>query len=180
MTTIPTADGIRIPASKWKGAGIFILALLFMALSTWLAVFAKEVWEIKLVGYIGMAFSLLGIGAVSSAFFSNRVYIEVTPVSFTVSGAWGKPIIVEWADVSGFSEFEINRNKMLVVHVADNEKYLAQLSPMMQKIAKANIGLVGSPVLVSAGIYQCTHAELKEFMLACFEKYGNHSATLAQ
>lgn len=180
MTTVPIANGVRIPASKWKEAGIFILALLFLALSTWLAVFANEVWELKLVGYIGMAFSTLGIVAVGSAFFSNRVYIEVTPISFTVSGAWGKPVVVKWADITGFSEFEVNRNKMLVVHLADNEKYIQQLSPIMQKFAKANIGLAGSPVSVSAGIYQCTHAELLEFMLACFEKYGTPASTLAQ
>lgn len=71
---------------------------------------------------------------------------------------------IPWSEVANVGLLELNGQRMLIVHVADPEKYAARGNPLKRALNRANTSMCGSPVVISANALRVSLPELhREF-----------------
>ena len=78
---------------------------------------------------------------------------------------------VPWADVVAVSERTDFGSPIVVVGVRDPESYLARMGRLKRSAARANLGLVGSPVTLASTGLGTDHARLLRTLEESFQQY---------
>lgn len=82
---------------------------------------------------------------------------------------------VAWEDITGFSYWETHHQRALCLYLRDPEKYIARLSPALQKLARANIGLAGTPLTIMQSNISIPLEALKDSIEVRIARRNGHS-----
>jgi hypothetical protein len=79
--------------------------------------------------------------------------------------------VIPWSEITGLDTFEMHNQKMLVVHVGP-AKYVERGSALKRALNRANMGMCGSPIVISSNALQIPFDELRNELAAYLSRYG--------
>lgn len=163
-----SADAITIPFNKHKMVAVGMLAIVF-------AVVAAIVWTQEGVFVKAVAVAAILLSAASLIFITLKLFNGAPAIMITnerildhssaASIGW-----IKWADVTGFRELKISNQKMIVVILSDPEKYMQGLGGIKARLARANIAMFGSPVVISPNTTAVNYEEMFDLFLRAIER----------
>jgi hypothetical protein len=139
------------------------------------------------LGRFGPAWMIHALGAAAGLFFGAcAVYAIVKSFDGKPGLVLGPTGIVDhssavaagfipWSDVTGVEIFRFGSQKMLVIRVADLEKYIARGNPLRRALNRANTGMVGSPIAISSNTLRIPFHELREEVSSRFARHGDRA-----
>jgi hypothetical protein len=164
-------DEIVIATSKTKLVLLVAGSLLFVAVSAWMFTVARGAAFLLLVAVAGMAFfGLCALVGIKKLFQTEPgLIINRDGIHDRSSGVAAG--FIPWSDIDGFSVFEIQKQKMIVVKVVDPEKYIAIGGAIRQAVNRANFKLCGSTIAIASNALKTNFDELLQVLVRCREKY---------
>jgi hypothetical protein len=141
------------------------------------------------LGRFGPVWIVHALGALSVLFFGACAVYAITKVFDRQPGLVLGPAglvdnssavaagFIPWSDVTGVEIFRFGRQKMLVIRVADPEKYIARGNPLKRALNRANTGMVGSPVAISSNTLRIPFHELREEVASRFARHAEAHRT---
>jgi hypothetical protein len=175
-------DEKTIDLSKTKLLLLVAGALIFVALGIWMYQLDSAWIEAQrrfnspaLVHGIGIA-SIVFFGACGAAGI-NKVFDKNPGLVLSAAGIVDNSSavsagLIPWSDIQGFSVLEIQKQKMLIVKLADPEKYIRAGGPMRQALNRMNARISGSPVAISSTALKINFNELVSLCNSYHSKYG--------
>lgn len=80
--------------------------------------------------------------------------------------------LIPWSEIQGFGIFEIQKQQMLVIKLADPEKYIQAGGSMKRAINRMNLKMCGSPVAISSNSLKIGFSELVSLCNSYHAKYA--------
>ena len=170
-----------IEASKSKTLLLIALGIAFVVMGVWLFTLDSAVIEsmrrfnnpilIHGIGIVCIIFFGLATVAAIWRFFSSKPGLELSSDGINIF-AMGPGTFIPWSDVSGFSVYEIHKQKMLVINLHDPNKYIETGGKIRRQIAKANYNLCGSPFAISSNALKINFRSLCELCERYILEYG--------
>jgi hypothetical protein len=128
---------------------------------------------VHLLGGVSILFFGGGGGFLVRKLFDRRPGLVLSS-SGIVDNASGIAVgFIPWSDVTDFRVHEIQGQKLLVILVRDPAPYVARGSALKRAANRANLGLCGSPIVISSHALKISFAEL----LALFANYRPKQGT---
>ena len=128
--------------------------------------------EVRLFGIVCGAF----VGAIG--FFLARKLADkrpgllVTPDGFIDYSSGLAVGVVLWADIVAWQEVRFMGQQLTVAKLRDPDKYINQhTNPFRKEQLRNYLKSHGSPIFASAGLLQCSHAELAALLAAHWAAY---------
>jgi len=87
--------------------------------------------------------------------------------------------LIPWSEIVGFETFEVYKTKMLIVQVADPEKYIKVGGAAKRALKRANSGMSGSPISISSTALKISFDELLDLCNRYYAKYGGKVPQIA-
>jgi len=84
--------------------------------------------------------------------------------------------LIPWEDISGADTGEYNKQKVLVVHVKNPEKYAFQGNIIRHLIIKINHKIYGSPIIFASTTLKIDLSELTQIFNQYFAEYGSEKS----
>ncbi len=183
-------DEIVIPLSKTKLILTVLGSLAFVGIGIWLLTIdtadISQGRSFRLFFNNPLFARTLGVGAIvffgvvgaytAKKFFDKKPGLILDSTGFTDNASAASAGFVPWSEVAGFDIFQMNRTKMLVILVADPEKYIQRGGAVRQKLNKANFNMCGSPITISSTTLDSNFAELQSLFTRYLTKYARPSA----
>lgn len=160
-----------IPYSKTKLALLLLGALVFVAGSAWLITLDDTViresrrfnnpFIVHGLGLVGIA--LFGFAALFAVFklFDKTPGLVMDENGFTHRSSASLFGFVPWSDVVGVDVYQIQRQKLLVVKLADPLKYVERGNALQRAMNRANFNMCGSPITLSSNALAIDFDELR-------------------
>lgn len=180
---INARDEKRIELSKRKLRLLFVGSVLFFAMGIWMM--QLEAADLEAHSGYSNLIMMHGIGVVAILFFGfctvfsfrklldNRPGLILNSAGFLDNSSAVASGFVPWADVLGFSIFEVQKQKTLVVRVREPERYTVAGGMFKRMLNRMNYKLCGSPVVISANSLTLGFDELLEISQAYLHRYGD-------
>jgi len=163
-------DARAIPLSRVKLVFLLLGGLVFAAAGAWmLSLEEAEIVELRRLSnptlFRGIAAVALAGGALCVYFairkmFDSRPGLVLSAEGILDNSSGVAAGLIPWADITGFTVYEVHRTKMLIVMVRDNEKYLQRGNPVQRALHRANTRMVGSPIAISSSTLKIGFDEL--------------------
>jgi len=80
--------------------------------------------------------------------------------------------LIPWNDIKGFSIYEVNKQKMLVISLNNPNKYIEMGNLFKRSLNKANYKMCGSPLSITPNSLQINFDELLEVTNKYFNEYA--------
>ena len=129
-------------------------------------------WFIHGLGVVAMFF-----GAAIAAYAIRKSFDAKPGLTLSAAGMVDNSSAVAagfipWSEVTGLDVFQIQSQRMLVVHVADPGKYIERGNAMKRALNRANAGMCGSPIVISSNALQIPFDELRREVAAYLSRYA--------
>ena len=176
------SEEVVVPASRTKTLLLVTLAVGFVALGFWFLSLDPETVEAQ--GRYHYPIFTHGLAWASIVFFGLLVVAGVWRLFSRKPGlvlnsegvkifAIGQDTFLAWKDISGFSIFQVQRTRLLVLNLNNPEKYIESLGTARRALAQANLKVCGSPIAVSSGTVALSFGELRELFAKYIGRYGS-------
>lgn len=161
-----------IELSRTKLVMMIAGSLLFVAAGAWFLTASEEGSLVGTLGRFARPWMIHGLGAVAILFFGGcalygaakafdrRPGLVLRPDGFVDNSSAVAAGFIPWREVTGLGIFEFNRQRMLVVQVAEPEKYAARGNALKRALNQANTRMCGSPVVISSNALRIPFDEL--------------------
>jgi hypothetical protein len=182
------ADSERvIELSRTKLVLLIAGSLLMAAMGVWFFMAGIGGSLIGALGRFGRPWMIHALGAAAVLFFGGcGIYAIVKSFDRKPGLVLGPTGIVDnssavaagfipWSDVTGVEIFRFGSQKMLVIRVADPEKYVARGNPLKRALNRANTNMVGSPVAISSNALRIPFNELREEVASRFARHADRA-----
>lgn len=180
------ADETIIALSKWKIALLVLGSCGFVAAGVWFlyvdAAAIRTGRSFRFFGHDSLVVRAFGVVTVGffglCALYGLRKLFDGRPgLVFNNSGIVDNvsavsPGFIPWSEVVGSGVLHIQKEKMLVVVVADPQKYVERGGALRRALNKANYKFSGSPVSISANALDIAFPELLSLFDRYLQKYG--------
>ena len=174
-------ENIEIPLSKKKIIVLFLGAITFVLLGSWLAI-DPENFEgsglryrspelIRVVGIICVA--LFGIFSffIFKKVFDKRFGLIIDKNGITDNSNASSIGLIKWADITGIRVLEVVNQKFVMIDVSNPEQYIGLKKNGIGKMAmKANYNQYGSPISITANSLRADFKEVWEIIEKQYEK----------
>ncbi|MEL6871074.1 MAG: STM3941 family protein [Pseudomonadota bacterium] len=77
---------------------------------------------------------------------------------------------IPWSEVTGISEYQIQRQKFISIQLKDPEKYINKANALKRMTHRANMKMCGTPMNISANSLKMSYDELRDTII---EYYHN-------
>jgi hypothetical protein len=156
--------------------------LVMAGAGVWFLVASNDSSLVTTVGRFVPPWFIHGLGLVAALFFGGVAVYAIrksfdTKPGLTLSSAGlvdnSSAVaagFIPWSEVVG--TYQLHRQKMLVVHVADAGKYIERGSAMKRALNRANAGMCGSPIVISSHALQIPFDELRKEVAAYLSRYA--------
>ena len=176
MEIVQLEDGIKIPVSKTKNFLLWMGCVAFVSLAIWMLFFTNallgEENDLKrIVFWLCIFFFGLGVIGFPVVLFHKKSGLYISSKGINIVSPLVKSPEISWSEIEGFSEFDMNRTKLLMVVLKNPYDYLNRLSSFGRFLGESSMRISGSPYGLTANSFKCSFAELKEVLQANFEKY---------
>jgi len=175
-----------IELSKTKLLLLITGALIFVALGIWM--YQLDPAWIEAQRRFNSPVIVHGIGIVSVVFFGAccaagiKKFLEKKPgLVLSAAGIEDNSSavsagLIPWSDIQGFGIHEIQKQRMLVIKLADPEKYIRAEGSMKQALNRMNTRICGSPIAISSNALKINFDELVSLCNSYHAKYGRTAA----
>jgi hypothetical protein len=176
-------DEKRIALSKSKLRLLFVGSILFVAMGIWMV--QLDVADIEAHSRYNNPVMMHGIGVVAILFFGlcavfgarklldKRPGLILNSAGLLDNSSAVAAGFVPWSEVVGFSIFEVQHQKTLVVRVREPERYIAAGGMFKRMLNRMNYKLCGSAVVISVNSLKLSFDELLEISHTYFHRYGD-------
>lgn len=182
-----SSDETVVPLSKSKMVLLIIGAVAFVALGLWISHLDPAWLEsqrrfnnptvVHAIGVVAMVFfGLCGVLGITKL-FDSKPGLVLSSAGMLVNSSADSVGLIPWSDVEGFATYEIHKQKLLVVKLVAPEKYMLAGGPVRQALRRANMGLVGSPIAISANTLKIGFDDLVKLCSTYREKYAQGRRT---
>jgi hypothetical protein len=180
-----TDDVHSIALSRTKLVLLTFGSVGFAMIGAWMLTFSDE--AITLTRRLGnptvfraVAVIALVFGIAIGIFGVRKLFDQQPGLVFTAAGIVDNSSgvaagFIPWADITGFTVYQIHRTRMLVVQVRDVERYISRGNPVKRTLNRANAKMVGSPISIASSSLRINFNEL----LALAERYHAKHARAA-
>ncbi|HEY5883918.1 MAG TPA: STM3941 family protein [Pyrinomonadaceae bacterium] len=126
----------------------------------------------------GLGFAAIVVFGVLALFFFKKILNKEPGLIFNSSGiidnaSAASAGFIPWSEVLGSQVFEMQGQKMLVIMVANPQKYVDTGSALKRKLNQANYNMVGSPISISATTLKTKFPELCSLFDEYVRKYSS-------
>ena len=83
--------------------------------------------------------------------------------------------LIPWSEIVGFSIFEMQNQKMLIVKVSNPEKYIERGGSLRRALNKANFKMCGSPIAITSNSLKIRFDELLDSCNQYLARYGKYT-----
>jgi hypothetical protein len=104
--------------------------------------------------------------------FDRRPGLGLSPAGLVENSSAFGTFFIPWPEISGFSVYQVQKTRLLIVHLHQPERFNPGEGWFRRKAAQANIGLCGSPVAINSGSLKLSFDELQELVTAFYQRYG--------
>lgn len=179
-------DETIIKLNKWKIALLVAASCAFVAAGVWFLfvdeaairsgrsfrVFGNDPLIVRAFGVVAVGFfGLCGLYGVKKLF--DREPGLIFNESGIIDNASGVAAgFIPWSEVIGTGIFEVHNQKMLIIEVANPQKYVERGGALRRALNKANYKFSGSPVSISANALDIAFPELLSLFDRYLQKYG--------
>ncbi|MGA9332995.1 MAG: STM3941 family protein [Rudaea sp.] len=183
--SMATGDETVIELSKVKIVLLIVSAIIFATVGLWMATagdatllrearyFAFSATGTRFMGIAGFVFfsacCVIGI----YKFFDKQPGLILDAKGFVDNACGISAGLARWAEVTQVQTFQVARQKMLVVMVADPQRYMRRGNSLSRAAKRTNFNLCGSPIAISANTLKCDFSELQSVFDRYLHKYGN-------
>ena len=181
---MPTEDQKIIELSKAKLILTIAGALLFVAAGTWFVLapgdgslmtemrrFAAPV-VFRALGIAALLFGAAGAVYGVRKLFDGKPGLILSSAGLVDNSSGVAAGFIPWSEITGMGIFQMHRQRMLVLTVADPEKYIGRGNPLQRMLNRANAGMVGSPIAISSNALRIPFDELQAEIAAYLARYA--------
>jgi hypothetical protein len=131
-----------------------------------------EPWVIHGLGIVAALFGVAGVayGVVKS--FDRKPGLTLSSAGLVDNSSAVAAGFIPWSEVTGLGTFQVRRQRMLVVHVADPGRYIERENALKRALNRANASMCGSPIVISSNALQIPFDELRKEVAAYLSRYG--------
>jgi hypothetical protein len=179
-----TGDERVIELSRMKLVMTTAGALLFVAAGAWFflapddsGLFRRfpDPWVGRAIGAVAFLFGVAGAVYGVRKAFDRKPGLVLTAAGLVDNSSAVAAGFIPWSEITGLGLFQFRRQRMLIVHVADPEKYIARGNALKRMLNRANTGMVGSPIAISSNALRIPFHELQREMEAYFVRHSGHA-----
>ncbi len=176
------SDEMKIDLSKKKCLLYIVGSAVFVVLGFWLLSLDSEaIRPLRLflspilvhgIGWAGVVFfGLCGIVGVRKL-FDKRPGLRFTKTGLIDNSSGVSVGLIPWSDILGTEIYRIQRQRILLVKVANPEKYIETGGPLKRWAKKANFKMYGSPISISSNALKIDFDKLVDVFNAYISRYG--------
>ncbi len=170
---MPDKNIIQIRFNKSKSMPLMLFgALTFVAVSIFLLLLPSVLH--KVVGIIGIIFFGFCALAIFLMLFKKGYALELTPLGIQDNSSAISAGYIPWSEVTGIRESVMSGQVFITVDVLNPGEHSNRGNLLQSWVKKANIGLVGSPVNISAQAMKITHNELLDLLIKHAKRYAGN------
>jgi hypothetical protein len=177
-----SSDETIIEFSKTKLLLLIIGSLAFIGIGSWMV--SLDVAQIEAqrrfndpllvhgIGWVGIVFfGLCGAYGIRK-FFDKRPGLIFSSVGITDNSSSVSAGLIPWNEISGFNIHELQKQKMLIVLVKNQNKYIEVGNVIKRTLNRTNYKMCGSPIAITSNSLKINFDELLELSNEYFTKYG--------
>lgn len=164
---------MTIGYNKSKALKLFLGSILFVFLGLHF-VFYSDTYDrhspltMQILGWITIVFFGLGIYVSVRMFFQKTPTFEINweGIRYDLKKASS---FIPWQDIEGFSETEIHKQQIILIHLVNPSDYISRESnPIKKKLLEFNYEHYKTPICILPSMYNISLNQL----MANFEKYA--------
>lgn len=175
-------DDRIIELSKTKILLLITGALVFVALGIWM--YRLDPAWIEAQRRFNNPVLVHGIGIVSAVFFGlcgavgikklfdKKPGLVLSAAGIVDNSSGASAGLIPWSEIQGFSIVEIQKQRMLIIKLADPEKYIQAGGSMKRALNRMNLKMCGSPIAISSNSLKINFNELVSLCNSYHTKYG--------
>ena len=169
-------EEIIIPLSKTKIMLIVFGALVFVAIAFWLLTIADTQTRypsiyVTVIGWAGILFfGLCGLFGFKKL-KDNQPGLIINSQGIIDNSSGVAAGFISWSEVTDLKIAEIQGQKFLTFIVADPQKYMENVNPLLRWIHQANLRMFGSPIQISSNALKINFDKLTGFVNEYYLKY---------
>jgi len=173
-----------IELSSAKLALMIAGSLLFVAAGAWLFVAPDEgsfltnlrrfadPWVFHGLGIVAALFGAAGVVYGVAKSRDRKPGLTLSSAGLVDNSSAVAAGFIPWSEVTGLDIFQLHRQQMLVVHVADPGKYIERGGAVKRALNRANAGMCGSPIVISSNALRIPFDELRREVAAYVSRYA--------
>ncbi len=185
MSPMPNPDEIIIALSKKKVFSLIVAAFGAVAFGIWMV--QLDAVQIASRPRFISPVLVYGVGSLSIVFFGicgiwaliklfdKKPGLVLNSVGIIDNSSGVAAGAVPWSQITGFSIFEVSKQKILIVKVIDPDKYINTGNAFKRMINKGNYKLCGSPIAISSNALKMDFSELLNTCNQYYLKYAKHA-----
>ena len=160
-----------IELSRGKIVLLILISVVFLAVGAWMLTLSDAQLEgsqrmmgptlLRIVAGAAVILGAICLVAGVVKLRDRRPGLILSAEGITDNSSGVSAGLIPWADVTGFSIFQHQKTRMLVVLVVDPEKYILRGNAVQRLLHRANTGMVGSPISIAATTLKIDFDELK-------------------
>jgi hypothetical protein len=175
-------DEIVIKTSKKKILLLLLGACVFVAIGIWM--FSLDDATIQSRRGMNNPMLVHGLGLVAIVFFgifglvgvkklfNNKPALILNKSGIVDNASSVSAGFVPWSAVVAASIVEVQKQKVLVIHVREPEEYIARGNLLRQTLNKANSNMVGSPISIPLNLLAMNFSEVTSLFDQYLRKYA--------
>jgi len=171
--------------SKAKILFLILLSIIFIALGVWFLFL--DVQSIEGSRRFNSPALIYGIGIITIVFFGlcalvgvKKLFDKSPGIILSSEGILDNSSgvsagIIPWSDVVDIGQYQIHKQKFVLIHVRDPEKYANTGNALKRMANRANMKMCGTPINISANSLKIGYGELVKII----QKYYQNSRSNA-
>jgi hypothetical protein len=173
-------ETIEIPLHKGKITLLVIGSLLFIGLGYFCMTedsgsgrYSKE--AINVAGALCIAFFTLTLAISIFKLFDKKKGLIINEKGIIDNSTITSGFLIKWEDITDIGIYQIKSTRILLIHVSDNEKYLAQMKGLKKMLGIQNIKLSGTPLSINPNSLGIKFDELQKIVSERLEYYNQRA-----
>ena len=172
-----------IELSKSKTILLILGSVAFVATGIW--ILSLDTPAIESLPRYGSPWFVYGVGITATLFFGLAGAVGLKKLfdkapglvldgeGFTDNTSGVSAGLVPWSEVVEIGQYQVQKQKLISIHVVDPEKYVNRGNPLKRMTNRANLKMCGTPINISSNSLKISYDELLETFEAYFENSRN-------
>lgn len=177
------SDEKSVPLSKVKSALLVLGSCSFVALGLWMAFLSDAEIEAQRrynnpvfvhgIGWAAVVFATLCGSIGIRKMLDRKPGLVLSNAGLTDNSSGLSAGFIPWTDISGFSVYTVQKQKLLVVLLNNPERYISMGGVLRRNINRVNYKMAGSPISITSNSLKIKFDDLLRVCGLYFSRYGS-------